>query len=91
MSRLFPTFQEFVDLRDGTKVGITRVVMKSTSDIVILPNATTATGLQSTGTNTADFYLNPNGNAFSIDSATAGDTFIVVSLHKGWLNYGDET
>ena len=91
MPRLFPTFQEFMDLRDGTKVGVTRVVMKSTSDFITLPNATAVTGLQVTGTNAADFYLNPNGNTVSIDSATVGDTWIVTSLHKGWINYGDET
>ena len=48
MPKLFPTFQEFMDLRNGTKVGVTRVVMKSTSDYVIIPNAYDATGLQVT-------------------------------------------
>lgn len=90
MGKLFPTFQEFLDLRNGTKVGVTRVVMKSTSDYVIIPNAYTATALQVTGTNTADFYLNPNANNFSIDSATAGDEFVVLSVHKGGMNYMPE-
>lgn len=91
MPKLFPTFQEFMDLRDGTKVGVTRVTMKSTSDYVIIPNAYDATGLQITGTNAANFYLNPNKNNVQIDSATAGDEFIILSVHKGQVNYGDET
>ena len=90
MSKLFPTYQEFMDLRNGTKVGVTRVVTKSTTDYVIIPNAYSATALQVTGTNTADFYLGPNTNNFQIDSATAGDEFIVLSVHKGSMNYMPE-
>jgi hypothetical protein len=91
MSRLFPTFQDFMDLRNGTKVGVTRVTTVSTTDYVILPNATAATVLQSTGTNTGDFYLGPGGNSLQLDSVTAGDEFIITSLHKGWTNFGSET
>ena len=90
MPKLFPTYQEFMDLRNGTKVGVTRVVTKSTSDYVVIPNAYDATGLQVTGTNAANFYLNPNANNVQIDSATAGDEFIVFSIHKGSMNYMPE-
>ena len=91
MPKLFPTFQDFLDLRDGTKIGVTRVIMKSTSDYVILPNAVSVSGHQVTGTNTVDFYLNTNGNNVTMDSGTAGDTWVITSLHRGWINYGDET
>lgn len=89
MAKIFPSKQTFVDQRDGTQILITNVkILTSTSDHVELPNAVDAAILNA-ARSTADptFYLSNAGASFSIDGATVGTEYIVVSRHDGGMNY----
>lgn len=96
MAKLFPTKQTFVDekLANGEQIVVTRVtIISSTSDFVSLPTAVDAAMLQSART-TADptFYLSGRGTVFNIDGATVGAEHVIVSRHKGMINFdrGDQ-
>lgn len=91
MSRVFPDFQTFLDLRNGDTIGVTRVTLNSGDAHFNLPVAVDARILVPTfGATPQNFYLNSNQNRFSIDG-TIGDVVTVVSRHRGWLNHGEET
>ena len=89
MAKLYPSRQDFHDLRDRTTIGVTRVkILSTTTDNVFLPNAVDAAILQ-TSDRTSDpaFYLFDR-NTFSIDSATVGTEYVIVSRHEGMINFG---
>lgn len=90
MSRVFPDFQTFLDLRNGDTVGVTRVTLNSGDAHFNLPKATDARILVPTyGAAVQNFYLNANQNRFSIDG-TLGDIVTVVSRHRGMINFSEE-
>lgn len=92
MSKLFPTKQEWVDIKDGDIYGITKVkIATSTSDHVVLPNVADAALLQNDA-NTANptFYLTQGKDTFNIDGATVGSTQVIVSKHRGRINFQSE-
>ena len=89
MAKMFPTKETFVDLRDGTRILISKVkILTTTSDHVDLPNAVDAQILQTART-TSDptFYLTTKGNQIAIDGATVGAEYVIVSRHEGQLNF----
>ena len=89
MAKLFPSKQVFTELNDNVQVLCSTVkIINATSDHLELPNADDAQLLQSDRT-TSDptFYLTAQGLSFSIDGATIGDEYIVVSRHSGGINY----
>jgi len=88
MPKLFPSRQEFVDLRNGEQVVVTKVTIVSSADFVSIPTALDASILQSAKA-TADptFYLTGRDTVFNIDGATVGDELIVTSRHTGMLNF----
>ena len=91
MAKVFPDFQTFLDTRDGDIIGVTKVTMVSGTDYFVLPNATDARILSDTyGGAIPNFYLHSDHNRFTID-ANSGEKYTVVSRHRGFVNYGDET
>ncbi len=92
MAKIYPDLQQFLDLRDGTQVGITKITILTTgSDHVELPPITDLAFLQA-DTATADpaFYLSGNNKTqVNIDSSTAGTKMTVVTSHV-MINFGSD-
>ncbi len=92
MAALVPTLQQFLDLRDGTILGITKVKLLTTSDTLTVPgpaNTTanaSAAGVRNAGEATAT--VTQSGNTVTI-AGTAGQTLTVVTLHR-FVNSGAE-
>jgi hypothetical protein len=99
MARIYPDFQEFIDLRDVTGIGrqevlgVTRItVVTTSSDHFDLPRTTEDAQILQADRSTADptFYLSAGGNTrFNIDGGTVGTQYLVVSKHAGFINYGE--
>lgn len=85
MALLVPDFQTFVDLRDGTIVGVTKVTLQSTSDTVTVPKPANTTasascaGLRDAGNSSAT--VTQSSNTVTI-AGTAGQKLTVVTLHR---------
>jgi len=93
MAKLFPTRQTFVDekLSNGEQIVVTRVkLVSSTSDHVELPDTALDAALLHESKTTADptFYLSGSDAVLNIDGGTVGDEHVVVSRHRGMINYG---
>lgn len=92
MAKLFPSGQQYVDLRDGELYMITKVTIVSSADHVELHNAADAALLQADRT-TSDptFYLTGGGSTsknrqINIDGATVGSVQIIASRHLSGIN-----
>lgn len=95
MASILPDQQNFVDLRNGTTVGIHVVTPVSTSDTITVPTLANSTSNSSTATlrradgNTATI-TDDGANTITI-AGTAGSQVLVVSVHPAsQLNYGAE-
>ena len=99
MAKLFPDWQEYVELKGVSgvgrqeKLGIHRVTIVTTgSDDLVVPVAEDVAVL-STDKETADpaFYFSGNNNTVvNIDGGTVGAEHLVVTRHSGMLNFKDE-
>jgi len=95
MATLLPRKQDFIDLRDGTTVGIHLVTLQSTSDTITVPTLANSTASTSSATlrradgNTAT-VTDDGANTITI-VGTAGQDILLVSVHPAsQLNYGAE-
>ena len=89
MAQLFPSKQDFVDRRDGDTIGITNVtIVSATSDHLNIANVADAAFLHEDKT-TADptFYITGGNDQIAIDGATAGTDYIIVTRHRGQINF----
>jgi hypothetical protein len=93
MALLTNFYSKFEGQPDGTKIGIHRVTLLSSSDTVNVPklaNATSAAsvkGLAMTG-QTLPTIANSNAYTVTIASGAAGDVVWFVTIHQGQANYG---
>lgn len=88
MSRLFPSYQTFVDLRDGVHIGITKVTILTTgTDYFNVHPSDDAAVLQSTDTaSDPTFYLSGNNlTQVNIDGATAGTVYYFVTRSRSGI------
>lgn len=105
MAQLIPSFQTFVDLKNGFTLGITEVVLSSTSDTVQVPklaqvatDSVSSARLRRAGDDTvatitddANSSASANGSIITIASGTAGNKLLLVHVHgPATLNYGLE-
>lgn len=96
MAKLIPVGQQFLDLRNGEQIGVTRVrISSATTDHVVLPGAVAdaaVLGATEAESNALGFYLGggSKANVFNIDNGTVGTTYVVVSRHTGMVNFGGE-
>lgn len=105
MATILPKLQQFVDMRNGTTVGIHFVTLVSTSDTITVPKlAQRVTDDVSSGTlRRADaFTATVTDNASTADSTasggntvtivgTVGQEVMIITVHNsGSMNFGDE-
>jgi hypothetical protein len=93
MASLLPDFQQYIDLRDGTILGIHKVTLKSTSDTITTPVGANSTASASVAqirdAGEAAVTVTSSSNTITIASGTAGNTVTIASLHRN-VNYGAE-
>jgi len=92
MALLVPTLQQFLDLRDGTTLGITKVKLLSASDTLTVPKPanTTANASVSVVRNAGEAAVTATQSAQTVTLVgTAGQTITVVTLHQ-FVNSGAE-
>ena len=100
MAAVLPVQQQFVDLKNGTTVGIHVVNLVSASDTITVPKlAQTATDDVSAATlrradaNTATITDDANSGSSNTVTCvgTAGQQILVVTVHgPNVINFGDE-
>ena len=106
MAQLRPKIQKFVDLKDGTHVGIHVVTVQTSSDYFYVPKLAYRTAddvgakmLYRADGNNATITDNAStadttaygGNVVTISSGTAGQDLLIVTAHgPNVLNFGDE-
>ncbi len=103
MAQLIPDFQTFVDLKNGTTVGITIVTLTSASDTVQVPalaqvatvnvssSALRRPGDDTGVTVTDDATAATNGNVITITGGTAGNKVLLSHVHgPAGINFGLE-
>lgn len=100
MAAVLPVQQQFVDLRNGTVVGIHVVNLVSTSDTLTVPklaqtttdsvsSATLRRADASTATITDDAQSGTSNTVTIV--GTAGEQLLVVTVHgPNMINFGDE-
>lgn len=94
MATLLPDKQVFVDLRDGTQIGIHKVTLASTSDTFTVPPLANTTSNASSAqvrdqNENAVTVTDDGSNTVTLASGTAGETATVVTQHRN-INYGKE-
>ncbi len=86
MSKLLPNKQQWVDLKDGDVVQVSKVTLidqgSGEFDFVVLDGAEDVHILQ-TNRSTADPTFYYTQGVFNIEGGTAGDEHLVVSRHGG--------
>ncbi len=94
MAAILPDLQQFVDLRNGTRVGIHLVTPVSTSDTFTVPDFANTTATVSVAT-----LRRADGNTATVTSdgantvtvvGTAGSQILIVSVHN-FINSGSES
>lgn len=85
MAALVPDSQTFLDLRDGTILGISNVTLQSASDTLTVPKPANTTASASAAglrdANQASATVTQSGNTVTI-AGTAGQKLVVVTLHR---------
>ncbi len=92
MAALVPTLQQFLDLRDGTILGITKVKLLTTSDTLTVPKPanTTANASVAVVRNAGEASCTATQSSNTVTLVgTAGQTITVVTLHQ-FVNSGAE-
>lgn len=96
MAALIPKFQTFVDLRNGTTIGITVVTALSASDTITVPTLAATTVTNSTAQlegpgNEGTPTITASGNTVTIASGTVGNDYLIVTRHpNSVINFGAE-
>lgn len=94
MAAVLPDYQQFVDLKNGTIVGIHLFTPVSSSDTFTVPDFANTTATVSVATlrradgNTAT-VTSDGANTVTV-AGTAGNQVLIVSVHN-FLNYGAES
>lgn len=92
MASLLPDLQQYLDLRDGTILGIHKLTLKTTSDTFTMPTGANTTASASVAqvrdAGEAAATVTSSGNTVTV-VGTAGNTVTVVSIHRN-VNYGAE-
>jgi hypothetical protein len=97
MAQLFTDVQEFVDLRNGTIIGIHQVTLQSASDTLRIPNlrarATFANSVaQVRDEDETSLTLTAgNKNTVTLAGGSAGDRVTIITRHgSNVVNFGDD-
>ena len=95
MAALRPYLQQFVDLRDGSIIGIHKVKLLSTSDTITVPNLANTTASASAdqirNAGEAAVTVTDDGdNTITLAGGVAGNTATIVSHHR-FINSGVES
>lgn len=95
MATLKPYLQQFVDLRDGSIIGIHKLKLLSTSDTFTVPDLANTTSSASSDqirdAGEASVTVSDNGNnTITLTGGVAGNTCTVVSHHR-FINSGIES
>lgn len=92
MATLLPDFQQYIDLRDGTILGIHKVTLKTASDTLTVPvgaNTTaSASFAQVRDAGEAAATVTSSSNTVTI-VGTAGNKVTIASIHRN-VNFGAE-
>lgn len=95
MATIRPIYQQYVDTKEGTTIGIHLVTPVTTSDTFTVPTLASSTVnvssaiLRRADGNTATI-TNDGANTITV-AGTVGDTVLVVSVHPARVNnYGPE-
>lgn len=91
MAKMFPDFQTFLDVKRGDVIGVTKITILTTgSDHVSLPQFTDARILTSTVSGSLPtFYASDGDKQISIDGATVGTKYTLVSRHRNRVNFNE--
>lgn len=93
MATLLPDFQQYIDLRDGTILGVHKLTLKTSSDTFTTPVGANSTASASVAqvrdAGEASVTVTSSSNTVTIASGTAGNKVTIVSLHRN-VNYGAE-
>lgn len=94
MAALLPKLQQFVDLRDGSIIGITKATLLSSSDTLTVPTLANSTASASSdqirNAGEAAVTVTDNGShTITLSNGTVGDTVTIVSHHR-FINYQAE-
>ena len=91
MPKIYPKKHQIVssNLADGENVGIFRINIVSSTDVVELGAVASDVAFLHTSKATSDptFYLTDNDTKLNIDGATVGTEYVVVSRHRNFTNY----
>ena len=92
MALLVPDLQQFLDMRDGTIVGITKVTLLSASDTLTVPKPANTTASASVAVlrdaGQASCTVSQSAQTVTL-TGTAGQKITVVTLHRS-VNSGAE-
>ena len=94
MAALIPKFQRFEDQKVGYIVGITEVVIVSSSDTITVPQLANSTTNRSAAqlrreNDSAVTVTDDADDQVTLASGTVGDAVIILTLHTH-LNFGAE-
>jgi hypothetical protein len=94
LATLVPYLQQFVDLRDGSIIGIHKLKLLSASDTFTVPNlantSSSASSDQIRDTSEASVTVSDNGTrTITLTGGVAGNTCTIVSHHR-FVNNGLE-
>jgi len=94
LATIRPYLQQFVDLRDGSIIGIHKLTLQSSSDTFTVPDLANTTASASADqirdANENSVTVTDDGaNTVTLASGTAGDT-VTVATHHRFTNSGAE-
>jgi hypothetical protein len=95
LATLVPYLQQFVDLRDGSIIGIHKLKLLSTSDTFTVPNlantSSSASSDQIRDAGESSVTVTDNGdNTVTLASGTIGSKVTIVTHHR-FINSGVES